>query len=538
MKKNAEGVDVPKTRADCNAEDLRKWEKNAKANKWLVCGLGPDEYSRIQSCTTAKKIWDTLQVAHEGTPKVKRSRGTLLYSQYKNFTMEEGETIQEIYTRFTTLANELKSLGRVILEEDKVEKILTMVLPVTWESKITAIQESKNIATLKLDELIVNLTAYELRRQAMKMDAPKKERSLRFKITEGADLEEDKITMITKKFKKYLMIGKGPSRSGSYNKQRVPEKQTNEGCYKCGKTDHHIKNCPQWEIEWKKERSERRSRKKGHVQPKGNKGSTKAMVATWGDTSDEESEDEVGDEQALMAIGESDDEQEEGTSKEIDTPIVTSTKLDIDEPRSSVDQKLYRGMIGSLLYLTANRPDIVFSVGLCARFQANSKESHLAVVKRILRYLKGTTDLCLWYPKDSFKSATQGEESGSSETEQVSSDSKVSPETISKVAANLENRFVGSIAGVETTESGEVGVNVTPKKSSSSKKIPVNSKSRALVQENGAKDAEIERPKKRLVEVETKRDALRTELAREKEKNDGILQGCSHITSVAQKRRS
>ncbi|XP_070026093.1 uncharacterized protein [Nicotiana sylvestris] len=86
--KNEEGVVVPKTRADCTAEDLKKWEKNAKAKKWLVCGLGPDEYSMIQSCTTAKEIWDTLQVDHEGTPQVKRSRGTLLYSQYENFTMK------------------------------------------------------------------------------------------------------------------------------------------------------------------------------------------------------------------------------------------------------------------------------------------------------------------------------------------------------------------------------------------------------------------------------------------------------------------
>ncbi|XP_070003353.1 uncharacterized protein [Nicotiana sylvestris] len=227
-----------------------------------VCGLGLDEYSRIQSCTTAKEIWDTLQVAHEGTPQVKGSRGILLYSQYENFTMKEGETIQEMYTRFTTLTNELKSLGRVILEEDKVEKILTRVLAVTWESKIIAIQESKNIATLKLDKLIGNLTAYELRRQTMKMDAPKKERGLAFRITKGTDLEEDEMTTITKDFKKYPMRGNGPSRCGSYRKPRVPEKQTNEGCYKCGKTNHHIKNNPQCEIEWKKERSERRNRKK------------------------------------------------------------------------------------------------------------------------------------------------------------------------------------------------------------------------------------------------------------------------------------
>ncbi|XP_070028961.1 uncharacterized protein [Nicotiana sylvestris] len=103
-----------------------------------------------------------------------------------------------MYTRFTTLTNELKSLGRIILKEYKVEKILTRVLPVTWKSKITAIQESKNIATLKLDELIRNLTTYELRRQTMKMDAPKKERSLALRIVEGADLKDDEMAMITR----------------------------------------------------------------------------------------------------------------------------------------------------------------------------------------------------------------------------------------------------------------------------------------------------------------------------------------------------
>ncbi|XP_070036527.1 secreted RxLR effector protein 161-like [Nicotiana tomentosiformis] len=66
-----------------------------------------------------------------------------------------------------------------------------------------------------------------------------------------------------------------------------------------------------------------------------------------------------------------------------------------------LDKKLYRGMIGSLLYLTASRSDIVFSVGHFVRFQANPNESHLTVVKRILRYLKVTIDLCLWYPKGS-----------------------------------------------------------------------------------------------------------------------------------------
>ncbi|XP_009797271.1 uncharacterized protein [Nicotiana sylvestris] len=90
LRKNVEGIDVPKTRADCTAEDLKKWEKNVKAKKWLVCGLDPDEYSRIQGCSTANQIWDTLQLAHEGTTQVKRSRETLLYSQYGNFAMKDG----------------------------------------------------------------------------------------------------------------------------------------------------------------------------------------------------------------------------------------------------------------------------------------------------------------------------------------------------------------------------------------------------------------------------------------------------------------
>ena len=67
----------------------------------------------------------------------------------------------------------------------------------------------------------------------------------------------------------------------------------------------------------------------------------------------------------------------------------------------SIECKLYRGMIGYLLYLTASRPDIIFATCLCARYQANPKESHLFAVKRIFRYLNGTKNLGLWYPKNS-----------------------------------------------------------------------------------------------------------------------------------------
>ncbi|XP_071697393.1 secreted RxLR effector protein 161-like [Rutidosis leptorrhynchoides] len=78
-----------------------------------------------------------------------------------------------------------------------------------------------------------------------------------------------------------------------------------------------------------------------------------------------------------------------------------SEKLSKDESGKSTCQKSYRRMIGSLLYLTASRPDIMFATCLCARYQAGPKESHYKAVKRIFRYLKGTPNLGLWYPKGS-----------------------------------------------------------------------------------------------------------------------------------------
>ncbi|GJR99639.1 retrovirus-related pol polyprotein from transposon TNT 1-94 [Tanacetum coccineum] len=86
-------------------------------------------------------------------------------------------------------------------------------------------------------------------------------------------------------------------------------------------------------------------------------------------------------------------------SKPMKTPMSSDTKLTKDEECESVDSTKYRGMIGSLLYLTASRPDIMFSVCLCARFQEAPKTSHLEAVKRIFQYIKGTTHLGLWYPK-------------------------------------------------------------------------------------------------------------------------------------------
>ncbi|GJW86104.1 hypothetical protein Tco_0159249 [Tanacetum coccineum] len=89
------------------------------------------------------------------------------------------------------------------------------------------------------------------------------------------------------------------------------------------------------------------------------------------------------------------------SSDPVDTPMEEKSKLDEDTQGKAVDPTHYRGMVGTLMYLTASRPDLTFAVCMCARYQAKPTEKHLHAVKRIFKYLRGTINRGLWYPKDS-----------------------------------------------------------------------------------------------------------------------------------------
>ncbi|GJT25737.1 retrovirus-related pol polyprotein from transposon TNT 1-94 [Tanacetum coccineum] len=93
-------------------------------------------------------------------------------------------------------------------------------------------------------------------------------------------------------------------------------------------------------------------------------------------------------------------------SDPVDTPMVERTKLDEDLSGIPVDQTQYRSMIGSLMYLTASRPDLVFAVCMCARYQSKPTKKHLEAVKRVFRYLQGSINMGLWYPKDTAMALT------------------------------------------------------------------------------------------------------------------------------------
>ena len=155
------GVSIPKLEEDWDENDIKQSEINAKAMNLLYCALDPSEFNRISTCMSAKEIWDTLEVIHEGTDQVKNTKVNMLVHTYEMFRMEPNESITDMYTRFTNIVNAMRSLGKVISNADLVNKILRS-LPTSWDPKVTAIQEAKDVDKLPLEQLVGSLMTYEL----------------------------------------------------------------------------------------------------------------------------------------------------------------------------------------------------------------------------------------------------------------------------------------------------------------------------------------------------------------------------------------
>ncbi|XP_069146069.1 uncharacterized protein [Solanum lycopersicum] len=293
-----------------NVEDKLAIQNNAKAKKILICGIGTDEYNRISSCQDAKAIWETLQTAHEGTTQVKKSKIDNLNRQYELFRMTEGETIQDMHTRFTSIINEMYSLGEIVPNGKAVRKLLS-VLPETWESKVEAITEAHDLDSLAMDELIGNLITYELKKnQEKEIGGKRKERNLVLKATTSDDFEDENIVLITKRFTRMLKRGQAFQKKTS---QKPAENTKDQVCHKCGSPDHFIKFCPLWALEQKKANFEKGKGIKNDKYIPTNRRmtnqeadlSTRRAFATMGDLSEEEFEDGGFENQSLLAIEQS-----------------------------------------------------------------------------------------------------------------------------------------------------------------------------------------------------------------------------------------
>ncbi|XP_069149941.1 uncharacterized protein [Solanum lycopersicum] len=202
-------ITVPKPMQKYDDADRKKIEKGFKAKTLLVCGIGPDEYNRVSACESAKEIWDCLLTAHEGTEQVKKSKIDMLTSRYDNFKMKEGETIHDMFTKFSSITNELRSLGEPISMTKQVRKVLR-ILPKSSESKVDAITEANDLKVLTMDALIGNLKIYEMNRNYdLSKREIKKDKSLMLKYKSDEDSsDDDDMAYLISRFQKIVRKNK------------------------------------------------------------------------------------------------------------------------------------------------------------------------------------------------------------------------------------------------------------------------------------------------------------------------------------------
>ena len=238
---NVDGVDIPKPEEDWDDQEMKKGELNAKAMNLLYCALDPNEFNQISICNSAKEIWDRLEVTHKGTNQVKESKINLLMHDYELFKMKPTETISEMFTHFTDIINGLKNLDKIYSNRELVQKVLRS-LSEKWDSKITVIQEAKDMNTLSLEELLGSLMIHELNvKRRSEDDGNKKKKTIALPtVTDKKAVEDDSssseenmddedMALVIRRFKRFMFKGKSRFRRKHFAKEEQSREREGKG---------------------------------------------------------------------------------------------------------------------------------------------------------------------------------------------------------------------------------------------------------------------------------------------------------------------
>lgn len=202
------GETVLKPEVDWSVNEDKLASGNSKALNAIMAAVDPNTFKLISTCEVAKDAWNILQVTHEGTDTVRMSRLQLLTTKFENLRMTEDETISEFNSRLCDLSNESFALGEKMSEEKLVRKVLRS-LPKRFIYKVTAIEEAKDISTMKLEELMGSLRTFEMNDEHHNPEPKTHGIALKANLDNNHGLTEDEdlartISLLAKNFGKFM----------------------------------------------------------------------------------------------------------------------------------------------------------------------------------------------------------------------------------------------------------------------------------------------------------------------------------------------
>nr|GEV12619.1 zf-CCHC domain-containing protein/UBN2 domain-containing protein [Tanacetum cinerariifolium] len=306
----------------------------------LYDALPKKEYERIFMCKTAKDIWQSLLITYQGNSQVKDKKIDLLVQQYEQFTILEEESIDSTFARFNFIITSLKALDEGFFNKNYVRKFLRALHP-KWRAKVTVIEELKDLSSLALDELIGNLKVHEvLMEKDSEIYRGKKERVKSIALKVKKESSDNETLTFGSDEEEYSMalrnFTKFFRRKGKFVRQPREEKKSfQQRGEKKGNSNRKCFRC-----------DDPNNLIGDCPKPTRNK-DQKAFIRD------------------VKEFGLED-------SKPTKTPMSTKIKLTKDDEADSMDS---------------------------FKYQENPKTTHLEAVKRIFRYIRGTTYLGLWYPK-------------------------------------------------------------------------------------------------------------------------------------------
>jgi len=250
------GVSIVKCFDELTDLENKKTQYDCVAKNIITSALKLDEFFRVSQCSLAKEMWDILEVTHEGTTDVKRACKHALIQEYELFRMQQGETIVDVQKRFTHIFNHLIGLGKQFDKEELNIKILKC-LERSWQPKVTAISETRDLTTLTTATMFGKLREHELEMIRLKeMETmEKKTKSLALKtrtvVQESTDessgdcSESENLNLLTRKFQKFIkMKNRLKNQQGKRGKNKSDSGSNKFVCFDCGKQGHMKAECP------------------------------------------------------------------------------------------------------------------------------------------------------------------------------------------------------------------------------------------------------------------------------------------------------